>query len=127
MNKIGIAKKVAKIFLNILLYGFVGICLFGVILSVVSKKDADGTANLFGYQMRFVQSPSMEKSEHTDVSGYEIKAIRVKSVVFIETVPKNAEEAFEWYSDIDVGDVLTFKYYYTRQETITHRVVDIDE
>lgn len=117
--------KIFKIILNVLLYVFVAICLFAVILSVVSKKDADGTANLFGYQVRFVQSPSMEKCEETDVSAYDIKDIPVKSLVFIQTVPEDEQAAKEWYSSVKVGDVLTFKYVYTRQETITHRVTAI--
>ena len=40
---------------------------------------------------------------------------------------ENAEEAKAWYADLKVGDVLTFKYVYVRQETITHRIIDIEE
>jgi hypothetical protein len=68
----------------------------------------------------------MEKSENsTDVSMYDIQDIRMKSIIFIEVVPSDPEEAKDWYDDLEVGDVLTFKYVYTKQETITHRIVRI--
>ena len=120
-------KKVLNITSNVLLYLFIGICIVGVILTITSKKDSDGTATIFGRQMRIVISPSMEKCDETDVSGFEIKDIPVKSMIFIEVVPENPAEAEKWYSDLHVGDVLTFKYVYTRQETITHRITSIKE
>ena len=58
-------------------------------------------------------------------SQYEIKDIKVRSMVFIEVVPKDEREAKEWYADLEVGDVLTFRYVYAKQETITHRITDI--
>ncbi len=119
------AKKALRIILNVLVYLFFALCMVALIISVTAKKDSDGTVNLFGAQMRIVMSPSMEKCDQTDVSGYKIKDIPVKSMVFIKTVPDNAEEAERWYADLKVGDVLTFKYVYTRQEVITHRIVEI--
>ena len=68
----------------------------------------DGAVNFFGYEMRTVLSDSMEKCDETDVSGFEIKDIPVKSLVFTETVP-TGEAAEEWYANLKVGDVLTFK------------------
>ncbi len=118
-------KKVLRIVGDVLVFVLVAIALFAVVLSIVSKKDSDGTATVFGVQLRFVQSSSMEKCEQTDVSAYKIKSIPVKSCVFVQVVPDNEADANQWYSNIQVGDVLTVKYYYTRQETITHRVVDI--
>lgn len=119
-------KKVLRIVGDVLVFVLVAIALFAVVLSIVSKKDSDGTATLFGVQLRFVQSSSMEKCEQTDVSAYKIKSIPVKSCVFVQVVPEDEAEANQWYGDIQVGDVLTVKYYVaTRQETITHRVVDI--
>ena len=44
-------------------------------------------------------------------------------MVFIEVVPEDPEAAEEWYASLKKGDVLTFKYVYVRQETITHRIV----
>lgn len=118
-------KKAVKIVLDVILYLFLAVCLFGVIVTIASKKDADGTANIFGRQVRFVQSSSMEKCDQTDVSDFKIKDIPVKSLVFIKTVPKDDDEAAEWYASLKVGDVLTFKYVYGKQETITHRIVEI--
>ena len=121
-----VLKKTLKILGNVVLYLFMFVALFSVVVSVVSKKDDDGTATLFGYQMRFVQSQSMEQSESSaDVSMYDIQEIRMKSIIFIEVVPSDPEEAEDWYEDLKVGDVLTFKYVYTKQETITHRIVRI--
>lgn len=122
-------KSVFKTVLKTLGYVACGIvaaaAVFAVAITIASKKDSDGTATVFGHQLRFVQSASMEKSEYVDVSQYKIKDIKVKSCVFIETVPEDEEKAEEWYSCLEVGDVLTFKYVYTRQETITHRITDI--
>lgn len=117
-----ILKKIVKITASVVLYAFLAVCLLGVVLTVTSKRDSDGTSSIFGMQMRVVLSPSMEKCEATDVSGFEIKDIPTGSMVFIETVPDDAAAAKKWYEDLEVGDVLTFKYVYTKQETITHRI-----
>ena len=120
-------KKVWSIVSNVLLYLFIAICLIGVLLTITAKKDEDGTATIFGMQMRLVISPSMEKCDATDVSDFEIKDIPVNSMVFIEVVPTDPTEAEKWYDELEVGDVLTFKYVYTRQETITHRITNKTE
>lgn len=125
MEKTQVIKKTAKIVANVLLYAFIAVCIFGVILTISSKKDADGTATIFGKQMRLVLSPSMEKCDATDVKGYDIKHIPTGSMVFIDVVPGDEAEAEKWYEDLKKGDVLTFKYVYVRQETITHRITDI--
>lgn len=120
LNKIlGIAGNVFTVLIILLAF-----CV--VMLTITAKRDDDGTATIFGRQIRFVQSGSMEKSEYTDVSKYKIKSIPIKSCVFIEVVPTDKEKANEWYSKLAVGDVLTFKYVYSTQETITHRIVQID-
>ena len=119
-------KKILNIVSNVLLYLFIAICLLGVIATITAKKDADGTATVLGAQMRVVLSPSMEKNDAVDVSGYKIKSIRTNAVVFIQVVPEDEAKAAEWYGDLRVGDVLTFKYVYTRQETITHRITSIE-
>ena len=126
-DKKAIVKKVLKITGNVLVYLLMAIAMFVLVISITSKKDSDGTATVFGYQLRFVQSDSMEECELTDVSKFEIKSIRVKSCVFVDVAPESEEEKAEWYKSLKVGDVLTFKYVYSRQETITHRIVDIEE
>lgn len=127
MEKTQPFKKIVTVLANILLYAFIAISIFGVIITVVSQKDPDGTVTVFGMQMRSVISPSMEKCEATDVSGYEIKDIPTNSMVFIDVAPRDKTEAEKWYADLRVGDVLTFKYVYVRQETITHRITSIEE
>lgn len=126
-DKKTIVKKVLKITGNVFLYLIIAIAMFVLIISITSKKDRDGTATIFGYQLRFVQSDSMEQCDLTDVSNFEIKSISVKSCIFIETVPESEAEKEAWYKDLKVGDVLTFKYVYSKQETITHRIVEIEE
>ena len=122
-----IAIKVLSIIGNILLYIVIAIALFVVIVSITAKKDSDGTATIFNTQLRFVQSNSMEKCEETDVSKYKIKSIRVKSCIFIEVMPEDEAKREAWLENIQIGDVLTFKYVYTKQETITHRVIEKEE
>lgn len=124
MNKKDI-KKTGAIILQILLYIFLALSFFAVILTVSGKRDADGTAELFGYQMRIISSDSMAKCEQTDVSDYKIKSLPLRSMVFVKLMPKDKEKAEEWYSGLKVGDVLTFKYVYTQQVTITHRISSI--
>ena len=120
-------KKIFKIASNVLLYGFIALCAVLVIASLIMKRNTDDALTLFGYQARIVQSDSMEKSELTDVSDYKIKSIPVKSLVFIETVPEDEAAAEKWFAELKVGDVLTFRYVYNGQVTITHRIVHIEE
>ncbi len=123
------AKKIVGICLDVLSYLFFALCIVALVLSIGSKKNADGAVNLFGKQMRIVVSDSMAKCEESydEIKGYDIKDIPVKSMIFIDLVPENEQEAKEWYADIKKGDVLTFRYVYVRQETITHRVKSITE
>ena len=125
MGKGKTLKKVGKIALNVLLYLFLALGIFSIVISISSKKDSDGAASIFGYQLRFVQSESMAECEGVDVSKYDIGSIPVKSLVFIDEMPEDEAEAQEWYKGVQVGDVLTFKYEIVtgRAETITHRVV----
>lgn len=112
---------------NVLMYVFFALCLFVLLLSIISKRDVDGAVEIFGHEMRIVISSSMEKNDSTDVSGYKIKDIPVKSAIFIELVPDDETKAEEWYGELKEGDVLTFRYFMaTRQETITHRIVKIE-
>lgn len=119
-------KKILSIAGNVLLYLILAIAIFVLIVSITAKKDIDGTATVFGKQLRFVQSSSMEACDQTDVSAYKIKSIKVKSCVFIDVIPEDEAKREEWLKTVKVGDVLTFKYVYTKQETITHRVVNIE-
>ena len=120
-------KKIGKIALDVLLYIFLAICIFAVIVTMISKRDSDGAAEVFGYQMRVVTSDSMSESEFSDVSAYKIKDIPIRSMVFVKVMPDDPAEADEFYRSLKVGDVLTFRYVYTTQVTITHRITSITE
>ena len=121
------AKRIRKITLDVLLYIFLAICVFSVFVTVSSKRDTDGAAEIFGYQMRVVTSDSMEACELTDVSAYKIKDIPIRSMVFVKVMPDDPAEADEFYRSLKVGDVLTFRYVYATQITITHRITGITE
>lgn len=121
------ARKAISIVLDVILYLFLAFSVFVLIVSLVSSKN-NGASNLFGYEMRLVVSDSMEKSEYSaDVSQYDIKEIKVKSMVFVERVPEDGAKAAQWYSALKVGDVLTFAYVSSvTQDVITHRITKID-
>ena len=75
----------------------------------------------------------MEKCDQTDVSGYKIKSIPVKSCVFIKKAPTPDDQQAlnEWCSALSVGDVLTFQYSKygaanIQDKVITHRIVKIE-
>lgn len=122
------SKKIGKIVLDVLLYIFLAICVLSVFVTVLSKRDKDGAAEILGYQMRVVTSNSMEKCELTDVSKFEIKDIPVRSMIFVKVIPDDPAEADKFYSSLKVGDVLTFRYVYqARQITITHRITAITQ
>ena len=120
-------KKIGNIVANTLLYLFLAICVFSVLIAIVSKKDTDGAAELFGYQMRIISSDSMAECDLTDVSEYEIGSLPLRSMVFVEIMPQEEQQADQWYRSLKVGDVLTFRYVYTKQVTITHRIISIEE
>lgn len=114
--------KIKNIVIDVVMYIFLAVCLVFVGLLVFGQKDIDGTTQVFGRQFRVVTSDSMDACDQTDVSEYDIKSIPIKSMVFIELVPEDEAEAQKWYESIKEGDVLTFRYVYTSQVTITHRV-----
>ena len=125
--------KALQIAGDVLFCLIIAFALFVLIISVSAKRDADGTANVFGYQLRFVRSGSMEKCDQTDVSGYKIKSIPVKSCVFIKKAPAPDDQQAlnEWCSALSVGDVLTFQYSKygaanIQDKVITHRIVKIE-
>ena len=125
--------KALQIAGDVLFCLIIAFALFVLIISVSAKRDADGTANVLGYQLRFVRSGSMEKCDQTDVGGYKIKSIPVKSCVFIKKAPapEDQQALNEWCSALSVGDVLTFQYSKygaanIQDKVITHRILKIE-
>lgn len=114
-------KKIFKITSDILLYCFIFLGLITIIITLSSKKDIDGATNIFNYQLRLVITDSMDKCSETNVSKYKIKSIPKNSLVLIKKIEDDD------YKKIKEGDVLTFRYLYTEQVTITHRVKSIVE
>lgn len=115
--------KAVKVLLDVVTYVFIVLCIVCVVFTITAKKS-DGAINMFGYQARIVVSESMEKCSETNTDNFDIKDIPLKSLVFIDLVPTDDAEAKEWYANLEVGDVVTFKYKYDRHEVITHRIVE---
>ncbi len=123
----GNSKKRIGLLLNILMYAVLLLCVLAVFLTLSARRATDGTAEIFGHQMRVVLTDSMAACEYTDVSDYDIKDIPAGSLILIETVPEDAAQAEEWFRSLRVGDVLTFRYVYATQMTVTHRITEITE
>ena len=122
-------KNILKILGDVALYAFIIIGLLCVLVAITSKKDKDGTATIFGYQLRTVETSSMDYNRQFDEEvGYDnvdIKELPINTMVFIEVVPEDPEERAQWYADLKEGDVITFRYseYGNRQIVVTHRLV----
>ena len=86
-NKKNKILKIFNILANVLLYTFFAVSLVLLSMSIISKKDSDGTVNIIGFQSRVVISESMEKHEETydQIKGYRIKDLPIKSMVFIKS------------------------------------------
>lgn len=118
-----ISKPASKILIFILTV----ICTALIVITAISPKGVDGASQIFGYELRIIETNSMEACDQTDVSGFEIGSLKKSTMIAIESVPERADEARDWYSNIKVGDVLTVRYTYNTQVTITHRVTAITE
>lgn len=116
-------KKSLRIVLDIFVLIVVLVALGLLLITLISKKDTDGAANVFGYQIRTIISDSMDQSLETNVETYNIKSLPIKSLIIIQMVPEEESGEKRFFDSIEVGDVLTFKYVYVSQETITHRVI----
>ena len=117
---------------------FIVLAILSLVLTITAKNN-NGAATIFGTQIRYVLTESMEECEkckegkkckeceEIDISKYDIGSISKDSMIFIETVPENRAEAAKWYDALKVGDVLTFTYDYGgKQQVITHRIVKME-
>ncbi|MBQ2719738.1 MAG: S26 family signal peptidase [Clostridia bacterium] len=120
-------KRLGGILLNALFAVFLAVCTLAAVLLLSAKRDAYGAAELFGYRFFVVTSESMERCELTPTEGYPIGAIPKRSMVIVDSVPEDEAAAKAWYASLQIGDVLTFRYVYDTQVTITHRLTAIRE
>jgi len=118
----GRAKRIGVISVNVLLWLFMVFAAVALAFSLVGRLR-DGAVTLFGVQMRVVLTESMAKNDAVDTSDYEIKDIPAGSMVFVEVVPDGIEARSEWFEGLRVNDVLTFRYVFDTQKTVTHRLV----
>ena len=102
------------------------LCVFAICFAVVAPRGEDGASQIFGHELRIVESDSMKAHPNTDVSTYKIGSFKKYTMVALELVPEDSAEALNWYSTVKVGDVLTVRYTYDRQVTITHRVTSVE-
>lgn len=117
------AKKISLAVANGFVVLFLIICVTTVLFVLLGKNDRDGAVEIFGHKFLIVTTDSMAESEETDVSGFEIGSLPSKTLIVVKTVPEDAAEAKAFYEGLCEGDVLTFRYVYTNQITITHRLI----
>lgn len=108
----------------VLLFVLVAAVLF---IALTAPRGVDGASQIFGHELRIVESNSMQEHPDTDVSAYEIGSFKKNTMVALELLPEGDKEALDWYASVKVGDILTVRYTYNRQVTITHRVTSIKE
>ncbi len=120
-------KTAIKITLSTLGYVFIVLCALLMVFTISAKKKGDDAVTVFGKQFRIILSDSMAEHSSTDVSNFEVGSLPVKTMIFIDVIPQDEAEAKLWYANLKVGDVLTFRYVYSTQVTITHRIIDIKE
>lgn len=116
-----------EILLTGLLFILVAACALALLIVAFAPRGEDGASEIFEHELRIVTTNSMDECEFTDVSGYEIKSIPKNSMIVVERLPDDEAAAAAWYADLEVGDVLTVRYTYIHQVTITHRITSITE
>ena len=126
-NKKQLTIKALSGVFSFMIYSFLACAILLAGYTVINKKGNQEGVALFNYQFRTVLTNSMAENELTNVDDYKIKSFSPNTMLVIQTVPILQEDKEDWYSKLKVGDVLTFKYVYVRQETITHRITKITE
>ena len=115
-------QKINKLF-NILSYCFIFIAAIFTITTINLKENPKEGITLYNHQMMVVETESMEKNELVNVENCKIKSIKKNSLIIVKIV--NEKDPYSFYKDIEINDVLTFKYMVgNNQETITHRVIN---
>ena len=112
------------------------------IMSMRFSSNDSGATNFFGNQVYIVLTGSMQGSDeyYAEHPEFEIQACPIDSAVFVKKAPEpiitedegNEEKIAqkqaaldEFYSDVKIGDILTFYYQIGKTVIVTHRVVDI--
>lgn len=85
--------------------------LAAILLTILTFQMRDGTVTIFGYELRLVQTSSMEPSVHAG------------DIVFIRT----ADSAHDFAAKLNEGDIITFLYADGAYgpTVVTHRIVGI--
>ena len=90
MKKTSFGSRMLGFLSFILLLAFLITCALALVVTIKSKKDSTGAVEIKGHRLLNVDSDSMAACELTDVSNYEIKSIPLRSLIVVESVPKNA-------------------------------------
>lgn len=118
-------QKINKVF-NIIIYCFIFVAAFFTIMTINLKSNPKDGFTIFNHQIMVVETESMEQNDLVNVGDYQIKSIKKNSLILVEVVDE--ENPYEFYKNININDVVTFKYMIAnRQETITHRVIEKEE
>ena len=120
--------KIISIITDVILYAYLTFAVIALVFVFTNKAANNGTVNFFGNRSYIVLSGSMEKGEYTPEMNYEhddIGFIKTKSLVKVQSVPEDIDEAYEWYSNPATGDVVNFTHTSVPGSTITHRIIEI--
>ena len=128
--------------LSITGYIFLFLLLILDVLLIIGKlnSSSNGVSNFFGTEIYTVLTGSMEGSDefYAEHPEYTIKSCPVDSAIFVKRAPEPIHDGDsedlkitkqaaidDYYSQLEVGDVLTFVYQHGRSFIITHRIIDI--
>ena len=126
------AYKIVNIILDVLFVAFAVFAITAIIFRSTTSNNKNGRS-INGTQLRTVQTGSMAENNHIDpetYKTYEIKTLPINTLISIKEVTEKNSDKF--YSDLKVGDVVTFVYYTTinnkkGQYVFTHRLTAKDE
>ena len=126
------AYKIANIILDVLFVAFAVFAITAIIFRSTTSNNKNGRS-INGTQLRTVETASMAENNHIDpetYKTYEIKTLPINTLISIKEVTEKNSDKF--YSDLKVGDVVTFVYYTTinnkkGQYVFTHRLTAKDE
>ena len=126
------AYKIVNIILDVLFVAFAVFAITAIIFRSTTSNNKNGRS-INGTQLRTVETASMAENNHIDpetYKSYKIKTLPVNTLISIKEVTEKNSDKF--YSDLKVGDVVTFVYYTTinnkkGQYVFTHRLTAKDE
>ncbi|MCR5506172.1 MAG: hypothetical protein K6F07_04170 [Bacilli bacterium] len=139
-RKLNIFKRILNAFYYVFMGALLTLDVFLIIGRVNSSKN--GVSNFFGTQLYTVLTGSMEGSDefYAEHPEFEIKKMPISSAVFVKNAPqpilggedeatkiKKQQALTNYYTNVKVGDVMTFVFQSNKNYIVTHRVIEIKE